>query len=118
MFLSSSRAFTRVLNKRFVASHGRRFISTETLASSRAGNKTFGFLLSGAFGLGLLMQHEPNYAFMAARIPTSGDVLSVGMPVTEEATGIPFPQLCNGFRLVGQGVRVKYVFVKVSTHSH
>jgi len=93
------------------------------------------------------MQNEPHYASMAARIPSSGDVLSVGALVKEEATGIAFPQLCkcdaflqsfpslsridptvsmnasfifanfppgNAMRLCGCGVRVKYVFVKVS----
>jgi len=59
------------------------------------------------------MQNEPHYASMAARIPSSGDVLSVGALVKEEATGIAFPQLCNAMRLCGCGVRVKYVFVKV-----
>lgn len=59
------------------------------------------------------MQHETNVSTMAARVPTSGDVLSVGMPATEAATGIKFPQLCNGYKLVGQGVRIKYVFVKI-----
>jgi hypothetical protein len=34
-------------------------------------------------------------------------------PVKEKATGILFPQLCNGLSLVGCGVRVKYGFVKV-----
>jgi hypothetical protein len=51
-------------------------------------------------------------ALDARRIPTSGDVLMVG-PVKEKATGILFPQLCNGLSLVGCGVRVKYGFVKV-----
>lgn len=113
MLTSSSRVFPRVLNKRLIASQARRWISNETLATSRAGNKTFCFVLSGALGLGLLMQNEPHYASMAARIPSSGDVLSVGALVKEEATGIAFPQLCNAMRLCGCGVRVKYVFVKV-----
>ena len=60
-----------------------------------------------------MAHQEANFASMAARIPTSGDVLSVGMPVKEPATGIAFPKLCNGYQLVGQGVRIKYVFVKV-----
>ena len=56
---------------------------------------------------------EPDRAALdARRIPTSGDVLMVG-PVKEKATGILFPQLCNGYTLVGCGVRVKYGFVKV-----
>jgi hypothetical protein len=74
---------------------------------------TAGFALAGAAGVGLLIQQNQSSASMAARIPTSGDVLSVGMPVKEPATGINFPALCNGYQLVGQGVRIKYVFVKV-----
>ena len=31
----------------------------------------------------------------------------------ESATGILFPQLCNGYYLVGTGVRIKYGFIKV-----
>ena len=50
---------------------------------------------------------------MAARIPTSGDVLSVGKITKEPATGLAFPALCNGMTLAGVGVRIKYVFVKV-----
>jgi len=34
-------------------------------------------------------------------------------PVTEPATGILFPKLCNGMSLAGCGVRYKYGFVKV-----
>jgi hypothetical protein len=46
-------------------------------------------------------------------IPSSGDIISTGTPVKEPATGILFPQLCNGYYLVGTGVRYKYGFVKV-----
>jgi hypothetical protein len=48
-----------------------------------------------------------------ARIPSSGDIISAGTPAKEPATGILFPQLCNGYSFVGCGVRVKYGFVKV-----
>jgi hypothetical protein len=34
-------------------------------------------------------------------------------PVKEAATGILFPPLCNGYTLVGTGVRVKYGLIKV-----
>ena len=50
---------------------------------------------------------------MAARIPSSGDVVSMGTLTKEPHTGILFPPLCNGLSLVGVGVRIKYVFVKV-----
>ena len=46
-------------------------------------------------------------------MPRGGDVISTGSPVKEPATGILFPQLCNGFYFAGCGVRVKYGFIKV-----
>lgn len=49
----------------------------------------------------------------AAKVPTSGDVVSMGTLTTEPQTGIKFPPLCNGLSLAGVGVRIKYVFVKV-----
>lgn len=85
MLTSSSRAFSRVLNKRLIVPQGRRWISNEALASSRVRSNSIFFVLSGAVGLGLLMQNEPRYVSMAALIPSSGDVLSVGAPVKEEA---------------------------------
>lgn len=39
--------------------------------------------------------------------------MSVGVLTKEKATGIMFPSLCNGYSLVGTGVRIKYMFVKV-----
>ena len=56
---------------------------------------------------------QEQHASLASRIPTSGDVVSMGIPTKEKATGILFPSLCNGYTLVGTGVRIKYVFVKV-----
>lgn len=47
------------------------------------------------------------------RLPASGDIINTGTPVKEPATGILFPQLCNGYYLAGCGVRIKYMFVKV-----
>jgi hypothetical protein len=37
----------------------------------------------------------------------------VGAPIKENATGIMFPQLCNGMNLVGTGVRIKWGLIKV-----
>lgn len=47
------------------------------------------------------------------RMPSGGDVISTGTVVKEPATGILFPQLCNGLYFAGCGVRVKYGFIKV-----
>lgn len=56
---------------------------------------------------------EPKRTSLLSRVPTGGDVLMVGAPVKEKATGILFPQLCNGYSLVGTGVRVKWGLIKV-----
>jgi hypothetical protein len=48
----------------------------------------------------------------AKNIPKGADVVMYS-PHKEKATGILFPQLCNGMQYVGSGVRVKYGFVKV-----
>ena len=70
-----------------------------------------------AVGLGsgalVVATSNNNKTALAARLPTSGDVISSGTPVKEAATGILFPQLCNGYYLAGTGVRIKYAFVKV-----
>ncbi len=41
------------------------------------------------------------------------DILGLGKITKEPATGIMFPQLCNGMTFVGCGVRVKWGFIKV-----
>jgi hypothetical protein len=56
---------------------------------------------------------EQQTTSLSAKLPTSGDIISAGVPVKEPSTGILFPPLCNGYYLVGTGVRVKYGFVKV-----
>lgn len=56
---------------------------------------------------------EPRRTSLLSRIPSGGDVLMVGAPIKEKATGIMFPQLCNGMNLVGTGVRVKWGLIKV-----
>jgi hypothetical protein len=48
-----------------------------------------------------------------AKLPLSGDIIGVGAPVKEKATGILFPHMCNAMTLVGTGVRVKYYVAKV-----
>ena len=55
--------------------------------------------------------NEP--AFCAARLPGGGDIISSGTPVKEKATGILFPQLCNGYYLAGC-VRVPLVLGSIS----
>jgi hypothetical protein len=57
--------------------------------------------------------YNSHHALCAAKVPTSGDILSVGKITKEPSTGIAFPELCNGMTLAGVGVRIKYVFVKV-----
>jgi len=65
-------------------------------------------------------ENDNTYSFLPSNNKTlcelqkrkSSDVLMLS-PTKEPATGILFPQLCNGMTFVGCGVRVKYAFVKV-----
>ena len=110
--------FSRQVGRRASASRqsARRFFTgASSSTSTRAVSKTTA--TATAAGLTLVAiaasyHDDDKYAALAARVPTSGDVLSVGTPIKEVATGILFPQLCNGFQLAGTGVRIKYVFVK------
>lgn len=60
-----------------------------------------------------LVGPSSNPVALDSRPIRGGDVVSVGTPTKEPATGILFPQMCNGYYLAGVGHRVKYVFVKV-----
>lgn len=97
---------------------GRRVVIRRGLVtkSSRA-NSSF-YWMGAAAALtctAVVAMQEPQRTFLLARLPSAGgDVLMVGAPVKEKATGIMFPQLCNGMNLVGCGVRVKWGLVKVS----
>ena len=122
MLLSSSRILFRssaARGKFTRLSSGRRLQSSSSSSTVSVGrHQSTGMVTAVMAGAGLFVAanhftSQENVTSMAAMIPTSGDVLSVGMPVKEEATGISFPTLCNGYTLVGTGVRVKYVFVKV-----
>lgn len=62
---------------------------------------------------GVLSVGSLSYIDCDPRIPSSGDLLTVGKITNEPTTNIPFPALCNGMSLAGVGVRVKYVFVNV-----
>ena len=106
---------------RLVASKGfarRGFAAARASLPHQSSSNQQHLLLAALVALGggaLVATSSTSYAptLLAARLPSSGDVISTGTPVKEPATGILFPQLCNGYYLAGCGVRVKYAFVKV-----
>lgn len=53
------------------------------------------------------------YTVTRGRVPLGEGIISNGPIVKEKATGISFPNMCGGMKLVGTGVRIKFVFVKV-----
>ena len=61
----------------------------------------------------LVASNQQNNVQLAAPMPSSGDLISVGEPIKEPGTGILFPKLCNGLYFCGCGYRVKYGFFKV-----
>jgi hypothetical protein len=115
MLVSSSRFSAR----RAATSFSRRLQSTAAVAKNapRSSQLAAGAVVAGALTVAVTLQYQdqlyPRITFNAARIPTSGDILSAGTPTKEAQTGILFPPLCNGMSLAGVGVRIKYVFVKV-----
>lgn len=124
MILSSSRLVIRQASRgsarrNVAAVTPRRFLSSSTSAaasahpSARFGAFGAGAMTLAAVGLYSMDDSANKTTWNAARLPTSGDVLSAGTPTKEKQTGILFPPLCNGMTLAGVGVRVKYVFVKV-----
>jgi hypothetical protein len=114
MMMISSRL--RVVAARRPLTMSRAMISSVVRTTSSRSSSTV-FLISMATASAVAIAHtnkEENKTYLsAARLPTSGDVISVGTPVKEASTGILFPQLCNGYYLAGTGVRIKYGFVKV-----
>jgi hypothetical protein len=117
MLASSSRILSRQSSRRLTAP-ARRLLSSHTVApASRHGaTTTTGAVIAGAMALTIVASYHnnnnnnDNYSFLAAR---NGDAVGIGMPTQEPVTGIFFPALCNGMQLVGVGLRIKYVFVKV-----
>ena len=112
--LSHSNAARRAV----ATSLSRRLESTAVTVAARGASSSrlaAGAVVAGAMTVVVtLQQYQQQYPTLnAARLPTSGDVLSAGTPTKEAQTGILFPPLCNGMSLVGVGVRIKYVFVKV-----
>jgi hypothetical protein len=78
-----------------VSIHSPRFMEFATLVEA-------GIIMAGA----LYLHNDMNTRL-------ENDIIVAGTPVKEKATGILFPPLCNGYQLVGSGVRTKYGFVKV-----
>jgi hypothetical protein len=106
---------SRFLLRRQLAVASRRAFSAPAAAShtSRAAS----YLLLAGSTAALLLSTERNRnsdtTSLEARVPLGGDIIGVGAPVKEKATGILFPYMCNAMTLVGTGVRVKYYVAKV-----
>jgi len=115
MLSTRSRVFARHLvqsSRRGIGSSG----ATAASSSSSSSRGIATAVLAGAVSVALVatsIDSSSNYTSLAARIPLTGDVIAIGTPTKEKSTGILFPSLCNGLSLVGTGVRIKYVFVKV-----
>jgi hypothetical protein len=116
MIVASSRRVVRAMAFRpLTARRGMAVTATSTgsLYSKKVAATTAMGLVLVSVATVAASQNNNKNAHCAARVPSSGDVLSVGKITKEPATGISFPELCNGMTLAGVGVRIKYVFVKV-----
>lgn len=127
MFSTRIRQVATHLNRRFVASTASRSSSATTSSSSSSlfsysssysSSRSYAdWILVGVVATTASLIHNKSKdrktTLLAASLPSSGDIISAGVPLKEPATGILFPQLCNGYYFAGCGVRVKYGFVKV-----
>ena len=120
MLVSSSRLLTRQAACRWAsrqataASSSRRLLSTTAKNAARSSGIITGAMMASAMTVALVYNDQYSHVTLnAVRLPFSGDVLTVGTPTKEPQTGILFPPLCNAMSLVGVGVRIKYLFVKV-----
>lgn len=105
----------RLLLRRQLTVTSRRAFSAS--ASTYRPPKDVQYLLltgSAVAAAALFVSHDNTTTSLdAAKLPLSGDIIGVGAPVKEKATGILFPNMCNAMTLVGTGVRVKYYVAKV-----
>ena len=116
MFASSTRHAVRQSTRsaRTSSTAARRLFTTSSSGAARHGISTGAVAaVVTVAAIAATCDQKQQYASLASRIPSSGDVVSIGTPTKEKATGILFPSLCNGYTLVGTGVRIKYMFVKV-----
>jgi len=122
-FAAATRPTPRIV--RNLISTSRRFVSAATATSHQNATQRTVFILfigvatitidyNNHTNIGVFPSGALSYStYCDARIPSSGDVLTVGKISYEPTTNIPFPALCNGMSLGGVGVRIKYVFVKI-----
>ncbi|GAX12919.1 hypothetical protein FisN_32Lh059 [Fistulifera solaris] len=98
---------TRFLGRKFFHSSAFRHSNNNKLWLAAAGVSTMAVVVAWQ------TTNDSHYKSILSPTLTSCDIISAGTPIKEAATGILFPQLCNGMFFAGCGVRVKYGFVKV-----
>jgi hypothetical protein len=111
--LSVSRQFCQRSVRRVSLTSSKRFVNNSVLFGEKNNFKRLSnvLVLSGITSFALVM-YQMNHTNCAVNPKNGGDVVMLA-PTKEPATGILFPNLCNGLKFVGCGVRVKYGFVKV-----
>jgi Chalcone isomerase-like len=112
---ASRRALLSVAARRPSLAAARSYATAATASPHSTKAMTAAVAAAMVAGAIAVSQHDNNQhvASCAAKIPAPGTVLTIGKITKEPATGIAFPELCNGMTLAGVGVRTKYVFVKV-----
>jgi uncharacterized membrane protein YecN with MAPEG domain len=79
----------------------RSFVSAFRQGAPATGTPSSDWALAAAGGVALTLAavsdaRSTTYTSLASRVPVGGAFISTGTPVTEKATGIASPQLCNG----------------------
>lgn len=105
MISSRSHLAARLLSRRAARS-----FSSKAFASDNSSYATM--VAAGVATAVVVYNFDSEKTLLAARIPSSGDIISAGTPIQEPGTGILFPPLCSGLYFTGCGYRVKYGFIK------
>ena len=111
MFLAPSRrAVLNLATRRSAVVTASRSYASTAATGSVASRRGMLLAASAAATAGLVAYNNNN---TTGCVPRVSDITNIGKITKEPATGIAFPELCNGMTLAGVGVRIKYVFVKV-----
>ncbi len=79
----------------------RSYVSAFRQGAPTTGTLSSDWALAAAGGVALTLAavsdaRSTTYTSLDSRVPVGDAIISTGSPVTEKATGIAFPQLCNG----------------------
>jgi hypothetical protein len=92
--LSTTRIASRNVTAMSRATLVRRSFSAASRQAPRTASSAWALVAAG--GVALTLTAVTSTTYLDSRVPVGGEIIQTGTPVKERATGISFPQLCNG----------------------